>query len=147
MLRRLAFTLLLAAVAWLAYGFGGEALEAVADLATPPDQSSLWRWRLGDPGPTALARFLATVGGAARPGSVIVLATATGSADQDFFLRQWAAYQLPRHRIILLSHPSAPHVADYLAAYGTAVEDPRLEELSRQPGGVLYRVRPWPGSP
>ncbi len=146
----LAAALALAAVAWLGWGFVREVRAAAAALGAPPEPGLVWRWRLGDPGPTALASFLADVGGAVPAGSVVALATATGLPDQDFFLRQWAAYDLPEQRVIpLVQAPptNGYRPADFVVSYGTVIEDLRLEEVLRRPEGALYRVPPWPGSP
>ena len=142
MVRKLPVALLLAAVAWLAWGFAVETRAAVAALAAPPAPEAVWSWRLGDPGPARLAAFFAAVDRAVPAGSVVALATGTGSADQDFFLSLWAAYDLPRQRVILLSRPEAPHVAGFVAAYGTTLNDPRYEPVLAEAGGTLYRVRP-----
>jgi hypothetical protein len=159
--RQPVLALALAAVGWLAWGFGREVRTAVAAIGSPPEPGVVWRWRFGDPGPTALGHFLADVGREIPPGVVVALATATGSADQDHFLRQWVAYHLPRHRVILLDRwpappaasavpapaAGAPPAADYVLAYGTRRDEPWLAEVAARPQGALYRVLPWPGSP
>jgi len=139
--RQLPLVLLLAAAGWLGYGFSVEVRAAVAALSAPPEPELVWRWRLGDAGPAQLARFLAEVEPAARPASLIALVTVTGSADQDHFLRLWAAYDLPRHRVVLRSEPAAER-ADYVVSYGTGLDEPRLTEILRRPDGGLYRVEP-----
>ena len=139
--RQLPLLLLLAAAAWLGHGFFVEVRTAVAALAAPPEPELVWRWRLGDAGPAQLARFLAEVDPAARPGSLIALVTVTGLADQDHFLRLWAAYDLPRQRVVLRSDSAAAR-ADYVVSYGTGLDEPRLTEVLRRPDGGLYRVEP-----
>lgn len=145
-LRKLPLVLLLAAVAWLAFGFGSEARSAFASLAAPPDPGELWRWRLGDPTPTDFGLFLLEAGRAARPGSLIALATSTGSPTQDFFLGMWTAYGLPRNRVVLRSSPAAAD-AEYVVTYTTLLDEPGLEEILRRAPGALYRVARPPAPP
>jgi hypothetical protein len=128
---------LAAAVAWLGWGFAAETRHSLAALAAPPRPGDVMFWRLGDRQHLPLRGFLAEVDRLVPAGAVVVFATDAGDAGQDFFLRQWAAYLLPRQRVIPLAHPRAAQVADYLVAWGTAVDHPRLTEVLRRPGGVL----------
>jgi hypothetical protein len=147
MRRRLAPALLLAAVLWLGAGFAREAVAAWRARSAPPRGGDLVFWRLGDAGPERLARFLAAVAAAVPPGAVVVVTDPGADANQRFFLRLWAAYFLPRHRVLGIDHPEAARAAEYLVSYGAPMTLPRLAPALYRPEGVLYRVRPWTASP
>lgn len=140
----------LAAVAlialWALAGLAVEASRTVREGSSGGGRREVMFWRPGTPPPERLAGFLEPVGAAVPAGSVVVFATGTngGGGDAEFFQGLWAAYLLPRHRVVRLAQPAARTEGEYLAAYGTEIEHPRLVELDRPPGGVLYRILPPP---
>jgi hypothetical protein len=131
---------------WALAGLGVETVRTIREGAGGAGRRGVMFWRMGTPPPARLAELLAPVGALVPPGSVVVFATGTdgGGGDAEFFQGLWAAYLLPRHRVVRLAQPAARTEGEYLAAYGTAIEHPRLVELARLPGGVLYRVLPPP---
>jgi hypothetical protein len=74
----------------------------------------------------------------------VVFVTGDGGGDPEFFQSLWAAYLLPRHRVIPLSHPRARRDGEYLAAYRTTIANPRAVAPRWLPGGALYRIQPPP---
>lgn len=139
LLRLLALALL---AAWALWALGIETSDALAGLAGGGARRTVSFWRMGTAEPGRLAALLEPVGAEVPPGSVVVFATGAGRGDAEFFQGLWAAYLLPRHRVIRLSHPRARLDGEYLVAYGTVVDHPRAVEIRRLPGGVLYRVLP-----
>lgn len=130
---------------WALAGLGVETVRTIREGAAGGRREVVF-WRLGTPPPARLAEFLEPVGEAVPEGSVVVFATGSegGGGDAEFFQSLWAAYVLPRHRVVRLARPAARTEGEYLAAYGTEIEHPRLVELDRPPGGVLYRILPPP---
>lgn len=145
-LLRLRLPALVLLALWALAGLGVETARTLREGAAGGGRGGTMFWRLGTPPPARLAAFLEPVGAAVPPGSVVVFATNTGGGggDDEFFQALWAAYLLPRHRVVRLSQPQAPTAGEYLASWGRAIDHPRLVELDRPPGGVLYRVLPPP---
>jgi len=143
MLARTRLLLLAGLAAWALAGLGIETARTIAagtaDRAGEPPTAF---WRPGTAPPARLAAFVEEVGEAVPAGSVVVFATGDGGGDPEFFQSLWAAYLLPRHRVIPLAHPRARAEGDYLAAYRTAIDHPRAVAPRRLPGGVLYRIAP-----
>lgn len=140
--RRLSAALAAGLLLWAGWGAGVEAWRASAVLASRRAPHAVAFWRLGDDRPEALRRFLAEVGRRVGDDDVVAVVTAAGEGDQDFFLGLWAAYLLPRQRVIRLAHRRARSEADWLVAWGTRIDHPRLTPVLERPAGVLYRVAP-----
>lgn len=144
MLSNLRFLALVLLAVWALAALAIETADALSGLADEPVRRGVFFWRMGTEDPARLAAFLEPVGAEVPPGGLVVFATGDGAGDPEFFQRLWAAYLLPRHRVIGLSHPRARAEGEYLAAYGTEVDHPRAAAPRRLPGGVLYRVLPPP---
>jgi hypothetical protein len=136
--------LLAGLAAWALAGLGVETARTAAagTAGDAAERAPTAFWRLGTVPPARLAAFLEGVGAAAPAGSVVVFATGDGGGDPEFFQSLWAAYLLPRHRVIPLAHPRARIDGDYLAAYRTAIDHPRAVAPRELAGGVLYRIAP-----
>lgn len=144
MLARTRLLLLAGLTAWALAGLGIETARTIA-AGTADDVGErvpIVLWRFGTAPPARLAAFVEEVGEAVPAGSVVVFATGDGGEGPEFFQSLWAAYLLPRHRVIPLAHPRARVEGDYLAAYRTAIDHPRAVAPRRLPGGVLYRIAP-----
>jgi hypothetical protein len=140
---RPAHALLLAAVVWLAWGAARELEQASAALSAPPRAGDVAFWRLGSDASEPLRYFLADVDRAVPPGEVAVFSGPTGDPAQEHFLRLWAAYLLPRHRVIGPAHPAAA-TAGFVITYGLPPDPARraagLETVIAHPYGTLYRA-------
>ncbi len=101
-------------------------------------------WRLGTAPVDNLSRFLGEADRLIPAGSRVIFSSRASPGDQAGHRFAWAAYLLPRHRLIA-ARPSPDPVADYWIAYRTAVadagEDTRLEVLLADPDGNVYRIR------
>lgn len=102
-------------------------------------------WRPGMPQVARLERFLAAARPLLPPGSTVVFASPDDIPSDDFFRYRWAAYLLPEHDLIQLSHPASRTHGEYLLAYRPPLDHPRLQLVRRLPGGRLYRILPGPG--
>ncbi len=101
-------------------------------------------WRLGTPPVANLSRFLAEAEPLIPAGSRVVFSSRESPGDQAGHRFAWAAYLLPRHRLITSGQSSSPE-AEYWIAYRTSPRDqdlPRLEVLLDEPDGKVYQVRP-----
>lgn len=132
---------LLVLALWTLSGCVIEVRQAIAER-TAGRPLGFSRWQLDTPQSDRLIAFASAVGEQVPAGSVIAFATGAGRGDAEFFQSLWLAYELPRHRVIRLSHRRAAQEAEFLAAYGPRVEHPRLGEAQPLPGGWLYPVRP-----
>jgi hypothetical protein len=138
-----------ALAAWALAGLGVETARTVREGAAggdggPGEDGPVILWRMGTAPPARLAAFAEAVGAAAPPGSVVVWVTGDGEGDPEFFQSLWAAYLLPRHRVIPLAHPRSRLDGEYLAAYRTVIDHPRAAAPRWLPGGALYRILPPP---
>ena len=133
--------LLAALAAWALAGLGIETARTVAAGTAGTEPPAMF-WRLGTAPPARLAAFAEAVGAAVPPGSVVVFVTGDGGGDPEFFQSLWAAYLLPRHRVIGLAHRRARSDGEYLAAYRTTIDHPRAVAPRWLPGGALYRIEP-----
>ena len=109
-------------------------------LLGPPRPVGVTAWNPGEYESARLERFLAAVEPHVPPGRVVVFAT-DAPADQELFQSLWAAYHLPRHRVIRSRHPAAGAAGEYLVVFdGGAAAPAGGEELLRRPEGALYRL-------
>ncbi|MEM7481548.1 MAG: hypothetical protein AAF481_10265 [Acidobacteriota bacterium] len=132
---------LLLALVWCVFGLAREVETYRQAVADPTGSGEVAFWRLGQVRPEALRFFLEAATVEVPEMSVVVFATGTGSETQDYFLTFWAAYFLPEHRVIPLDHPEAQRAGEYLLAYNTEIDHPRLREIYRSWSGVTYRIR------
>ncbi len=102
-------------------------------------------WRLGTAPVDSLSRFLGEADRLIPAGSRVIFSSRASPDDQAGDRFAWAAYLLPRHRLIARQSP-APE-ADYWIAYRTSAGGaeegaghPRLEVLLDEPDGRVYRV-------
>ncbi len=128
---------------WTAAGFAVEAARFAAAPAAPRS-GSVADLRLGMPGARGLELFCDQVAPRLGPGDVVAFTGGSTNPLQEDFFALWGAYLLPRQRVLALRDPRAPQLAEWVAAFDTRLDLPRLEEVERFPGGVLYRVRPAP---
>ena len=99
-------------------------------------------WRPGTPPVASLSRFLAAAEPLIPAGSRVIFSSRDSPGDQAGHRFAWAAYLLPRHR--LLADQRSPD-AEYWVAYRASPRDgdlARLELLLDEPDGRVYRVRP-----
>lgn len=140
-LRRVPAALLLA---WIGVWFVVEADALRRAAAAPPDPGAVGEWRLSTPRARAFGAWVEGMAPRLQPGAVVVLTSSTGSTTQDFFLTLWAAYHLPRQRVVPLDHHAAWNAGDYLLAYDTTFDRPpqgrRLALVAADHGGALYRI-------
>lgn len=127
---------------WCCWAFGAEVLVFAREYRRPPDSPQPAEWRLPSDGARELALFLEQARSELSPVSVVIAATGQGSEADPFFLCQWMAYLLPRHRVMCLSHPLAATAGEYLIAYQGPIDHPRLTEIYRHRLGRVYRVEP-----
>ena len=113
-------------------------------MLDPPNPGAVAAWTLATPRMESLRRFLRAVETRLPPDRLVSFEAGGGNDDQEFFLTLWAAYLLPEQRVLRLGGPVSESPADYLIAYDTTLDDPRLEVVLRHPSGVLYRLRPRP---
>lgn len=142
-LRQIAGALLLA---WIAFWFLAEVNALRRDTASPPNPGIVAHWGLSTPRAQGFGYWVAKMRPEIPAGAVVVLTSSTGNREQDFFLTLWAAYHLPRHRVIGTEHPEAWTRGEYLLAYDTKVETApdgrRLSVVAEDHVGVLYRIDP-----
>ena len=141
---RLGAAVLAVAIAWAAWSLAAELAALRRQVADPPNPGAVAEWTLATPRMESLRRFLRAARTRLPDGRVVAFASATGDADQEFFLALWAAYLLPEERVLRLDGPVERSGADYLLTYNTTRDDPHLEELLRHPSGALYRILPQP---
>jgi hypothetical protein len=97
-------------------------------------------WRLDSPDAAGVGHFLASVEPTIPPGALVAFAPAVNLPAEEHFISLWAAYHLPRHRLIRYGH-YATGSADWLVGYRRTVDDPRFVLARRLPSGALYRRR------
>jgi len=105
----------------------------------PEEQPS--SWRITSRPVRRIANFLSAVKAAVPVGSRIAVTTEPGPANERFFRSLWVAYFLPGVETLPENGPATGLPVDFLLAYGTRADDPRLEPVLTTPGGVVYRVR------
>jgi hypothetical protein len=74
-------------------------------------------------------------------GSRIAFVSREGPDSADFFRWRWAAYLMPEMDVLHLSDFERGEPAAYGLAFRRELDDSRMEEIRRLPGGRLYRVR------
>lgn len=130
---------------WSGWALAVEAAGFAATLARPPVSGAVAEWRLATRGAEGLGAFLTVVDQRLPNDRVVVFDSHLEIPDQRFFLRLWAAYYLPRQRVIDRDHPLAEQTADYVILYNDRLDAAQraergLTEVFRHPSGVLYRV-------
>jgi len=129
---------------WIAFWFVYEVDALRRAAAAPPNPGVVGQWRLATPRAEAFGHWVTKMGPQVPQGAVVVFTSSTGSTTQDFFLTLWAAYHLPRARVIPLQHPQAWKTGEYLLAYDTTVDETpdgrRLSVTAADHVGVLYRI-------
>lgn len=98
-------------------------------------------WRFGVRQLDDFQAFLEAARREVPAGSRIAFASRPGPDDADFFRWRWAAYLMPEMDVLPLAMWEGGEPAPYVLAFRREVEDPRVEEVRRLPGGRLYRVR------
>lgn len=138
MLRKL---ILLGALAWTGWSCGAEMLHV---LTHPPADGRTGAppifWRFGAPEVTELARSLSALDDRLPAGSVVAVTSPPLPQSGGFFLSMWCAYYLPHHDVVRLELPASRAIAQYVFAWHTTLDHPRLARLERGPAGTLYRV-------
>lgn len=130
-------------VAWAGATLVAELTALRHELRHPPNSGWVADWRLGTPRAEGFASFLAAADRHLPDDSVVVLAAPVPEGPQTFFLTLWAAYHLPRHRVIAEGRAATgpgDSPGDYLVAYGVERPGPGRQEVARLPGGVVYRL-------
>ncbi len=139
-LKRLLNGLGAVAAGWCLWTLSVEVRQAFApEPPDPPRLVTARLWRLGDSPVSELEGFLTRVDRRIPESSVVAVTSKTGRGK--FFFSTWCAFYLPRHDVVRAEHDWAWKKAGYLAAFGGPIEDPRLEELWRDPAGFLYEIR------
>jgi len=141
--RRLAAVAGAALLLWAAAGFGAE----LAYLKWPPEHAlrrwGVAAWMPNHAAPAALRDLLAGFEPHIPPGSAVVVTGGEEWGATNFFVALWAAYYLPRHRVIPVRGAGITGRGEYWVAIGTELHRPGLEEVARRPPGILYhRGRP-----
>jgi hypothetical protein len=140
---RLAAALGAALLLWTAAVFAVASVRFVDRLLGPPRAVGATGWNPGEYGPGRLEELLAAVEPRVPPGEVVLVSAAPAPAEEEMFVSLWAAYYLPRHRVIRARHPAAAQ-GRWLVAFGAEASPPggAAEELLRHPSGALYRLPP-----
>ncbi|HEX2252261.1 MAG TPA: hypothetical protein VHQ65_03225 [Thermoanaerobaculia bacterium] len=133
--RRAALVLLLAVAA---AGFVAEVMRFERRLGARVGSPE--GWRLDSPDAAGVGHFLSSVEPVMPPGSLVAFAPAVNLPGEEDFVTLWAAYHLPRQRVIGYGH-YATGAADWLVGYRRTVDDPRFVLVERLPSGTLYRRR------
>jgi hypothetical protein len=137
-----------AVLAWLTVAFTATLVGFGHQVAAPPHPASVALWRLGTPPAEAMGTVLADLAPHLAANQVVVFTSGSGVPSREFFLARWAAYFLPRQRVIGLSNPRAAAHGDVLLAYGPRPAPPRVggrwvgAELARNYGARLFRLAP-----
>lgn len=138
--RRVALVLGAALLAWTAALFAVASVRFVDRVAGPPRPVGVMGWNPGEYASNRLARLLAAVEPRLPSGSVVLISAGHERRGEEFFLSLWAAYHLPRHRVIGAHHPGAA-AGEYLVVFDAPPEAPAGgEALLRHPLGTLYRL-------
>jgi hypothetical protein len=135
-------SLLGAALAWAAIGFGDEVrAHARACSAAAPQQAPALEWRFGTPPVERLRALLDAAHRLLPPGALVGFAPAPGCRDEEaFFQRLWAAYLAPDLNVV--GEDQAHAYTRYLIAGGALRDRPETRLLLPLPGGALYRIGP-----
>lgn len=141
--RAAAAALVVALTLWAGVLFGVAVARFAARLGGPPRPVGVTSWNPGEYASARLERFLAEVEPRVPPGRVVLFSAAAAPAADELFQSLWAAYYLPRHRVIRARHPAAGAAGEYLVVFdggAAAAPPPGSEELLRRPEGALYRL-------
>lgn len=139
--RRLAAAAGLALLAWTGVACAVAVARFADRLLGPPRPVGVTGWNPGEYGSGRLEAFLAAVEPRVPPGRVVLFSAASAPSEEELFQSLWAAYYLPRHRVIRARHPGAA-AGEYLVVSdgGAAAAPAGAEELLRHPAGALYRL-------
>ena len=139
--RRLAAAAGLAILAWTGVACAVAVARFADRLIGPPRPMGVTGWSPGEYASGRLEALLAAVDPRVPPGRVVLYSAAAAPAEEEYFQSLWAAYYLPRHRVIRARHPGAA-AGEYLVVVdGRGAAAPRgSEELLRHPAGTLYRL-------
>lgn len=141
--RRLSHAALCLLVAWFALGTALESHRLVRrQVLEPPRWAAPRLWRYGGPSHRRLERFLTHARRVLPPRGTIAFASKDSGPRDAFFRAIWAAHLLPEHDVIPSFYPQAGERASHWIAYGTRLDDPRLEPLLESWAGAVYRVVP-----
>ena len=143
--RLLPAAVLLVLLAWSGWALAVEVRDFAATLGEPQRSGAVAGWRLANPNAEGLGAFLSLVDRHLPDDRVVVLDSHLESGDQQFFLTLWAAYYLPRQRVISRDHPRAGEAAHYVITYISHLDPAQrarrgLTEVLRHPSGALYRA-------
>lgn len=130
---------------WSAWALGVETTSFAAGLRRPADSGAVAEWRLATRGAEGLGAFLTVVDRHLPADHVVLFDSHLDIPGQQYFLTLWAAYYLPRQRVIHRTRPGAWQAADYVVLYNSRYDAAQraargLTEVFRHPSGVLYRV-------
>lgn len=139
--RRLAAALGVAILAWTGVACAVAAGRFADRLLGPPRPAGATRWNPGEHAAGRLEAFLAAVEPRVPPGRLVLFSLAAAPAEEEYFQSLWAAYYLPRQRVIRARHPAAA-AGEYLVLVDGGGTAPPAggEELLRHPAGALYRL-------
>lgn len=140
--RRLAAAAGLAVLAWTGVACAVAVVRFADRLLGPPRPVGVTGWSPGEYASTRLEGLLAAVEPRVPPGRVVLFSAASAPAEEELFQSLWAAYYLPRHRVVRARHPAAAAAGEYLVVLdgGAAAAPAGGEELLRHPAGALYRL-------
>lgn len=143
--RSLPAVLLALLLAWSGWALGTELTTFAAALGRPHQAGGVEKWRLATRGAEGLGAFLAVVDGHLPDDRVVVFDSHLENPGQQFFLSLWAAYYLPRQRVLNRNHPRARQAGEYVILYNARLDAAQraergLTEVFRHTSGVLYRA-------
>lgn len=127
---------------WTAVAFA-VATGGFIDRATgPPQPVGVTRWNPGEYAPNQLASLLEAVAPRVPAGRLVLIHADRAPAEEQYFLSLWAAYHLPRHRVVRAGHPAAAtgdHLVVFSPGHRPPPPEPQWQPVLEHPAGALYR--------
>lgn len=133
---------LAALLLWTAFSF---ALEVYRShwlwRADPWSEERPSTWRITSRPVQRLSGFAAQAARSIPAGSRVAVRSEPGPEQERFFRCLWLVFLLPDRDVQLATAPDQSPGFGYWIAYGTRLQDPRLETLFESPDGAVYRLR------